>query len=151
MHTNRTLALKGSNRGFSLIELLVVVAIIGIIAAVALPAYQEYTRESRRTDATASLLTLANNQERALLSNSTYSNALNTIWDGTTASRDGHYTLSIPVASDSAFTVRAVANANGQQSEDADCQCFQYTHAGVREAYASSACTGTNVADQCWF
>lgn len=55
--------MKAIQKGFTLIELMIVIAIVGILAAVALPAYQDYTARAQMSEA----LTLAEGQKTAVV------------------------------------------------------------------------------------
>lgn len=54
---------KISRKGFSLIELMIVIAVVAILVALALPSYSRYIRKANRGDAQQLLLNWANNQE----------------------------------------------------------------------------------------
>ncbi|WP_338054592.1 type IV pilin protein [Seongchinamella unica] len=64
--------LQTKQRGFTLIELMVVVIIVAVLLAIALPAYQNQVRRGNRAAAQAEMLGIANLQQQYLLSNRTY-------------------------------------------------------------------------------
>jgi type IV pilus assembly protein PilA len=64
--------IKQARRGFTLIELMIVVAIIGILAAVAIPAFMDYMKRSKKTEASLQLNKIGKNSKRAYMENSSY-------------------------------------------------------------------------------
>lgn len=111
-------------RGFTLIEIMVVVAIIAILAAIALPSYQSHLRKARRANAETFLSTVAARQQQYLLDARSYALGATAITDlGMAVPTDvsTYYTITVTPAAAATppqFTVTATPIAGGVQEPD---------------------------------
>ena len=128
-------------RGFTLIELMVVVAIIAILAAIAIPGYNNYVLRAQRTDGQELLLRLAQAQERYYTANNRYADDLATLGQPQT-SANAYYVAQIATASSSqAYTLTATPRAD--QIADV-CADLALDNTGVK-SYSGSTGNGA-----CW-
>lgn len=86
--------MKHISKGFTLIEVMIVVVIIGILASIAYPSYQEYVRRTNRAEGQAFLQDLAARQERYFSQNNSYTTDPSKLGSGT-GSETGRYTVTI--------------------------------------------------------
>jgi type IV pilus assembly protein PilE len=148
MSIQHSTALSHSDsRGFTLLELMIVVAIIAILAAIAYPSYTSYITKTRRVAAEGCLSEYASYMERYYTTNLRYNNA-----DGSTddlpaldcasAQQTGaHYGYALSAISATTYTLQATPTG-AQLASDTQCGTLSLDQAGTRDTSTGN--------DQCW-
>jgi type IV pilus assembly protein PilE len=108
-------------RGFTLVELMIVVAIVAILAIIGYPSYTQFVQKGRRAEAKAALLSTMQLFERHFAQVNTYATAagVNTVWNGYNA-----YSGDSPSSSN--YTIGAAFCAGSPVGAQAD-QCVELT------------------------
>lgn len=145
---------KNDQRGFTLIELMVVIAIVGVLAAVAYPSYSDYVTRSKRTTAKSLLVMLADRQEQFFIDNKRYAIDLNELGYGNafvTIDNQGNsipalaadriYTAGVVNVTPTSFLALAVPQLN-QAINDGDCGNMMLDQAGFK--------SNSGVSTDCW-
>jgi type IV pilus assembly protein PilE len=86
---------RGRARGFTLIELMITVAVVAILAAIALPSYAAFMKKSRRGDAEATLMDIAQREQQYLLDTRTYAASVAALNASIPADVSAYYTIQI--------------------------------------------------------
>lgn len=127
--------ISSNSRGFTLVELVVVIGIVAILASIAYPSYTDYMANARRADAKNTILTLASYQERFHSDNGFYGSINDLTGAPTLMSDEGKYTMTIVCTPNPACT----AGSRSQQYlitatavvPDAKCGSFSYDQSGT--------------------
>lgn len=129
-----------SSKGFSLIELIIVLVITSILAAIAIPSYQSHVFKTRRLDGKVALLDLASRLERYYVIHHSYEQATLAELGSTGTSEKEFYQLQIRSLNATNYMLAAIPV--GSQQADTACGTLTLNHLGEKGS-------GGKVAD-CW-
>jgi len=130
-------------RGFTLIELMIVVAVVGVLAAIALPSYGRYLDRAAIADGKSALLAAAQQMERCFTRTDSYHLCVADF-----DSEQGFYSVTANTNPESptVYSLTAQASQNGRPKNPADCKTLRMNQVGQRGS-------GTDVNtddDECW-
>lgn len=130
--------MKTQMRGFTLIELMVVVAIIAILASIAYPAYMDYIVKTRRSAGAACLMEQAQFMERYYTTNMGYTGAVPPA-TACTNELAAHYLFGFS-AGPAAATYTLAATPQGSQASQDSCGTLSINQAGTKSSEGDSSC-----------
>lgn len=136
--------MQSKTKGFTLIELMVVVAVIGILAAIAVPAYTDYVTRGKIQDATSALASKRVQVEQYFQDNRTYADVGAIINSACVAdaATSPYFDFSCPVQTATTFTIQA--NGKGSMAG------FTYTIDQDNAKATTAVPAGWTVNAACW-
>jgi len=118
------------SKGFTLIEVMIVVAIVGILAAIAYPSYSEYVRKTQRAEASSVLLEAAQVAERRFSQTGAYAGAQVPASSPSVGNAVYNVAIAVGAAGDGGYLITASAVAGGVMAGD-DCATMTINALGV--------------------
>jgi type IV pilus assembly protein PilE len=134
------LQIARATRGFTLIEIMIVVALIGILASIALSSYQSHALKTRRYAAQSCLMEQAQYMERYYTTTNNPMSYTGAVLPSATCKTNlaSYYAFSL-ISASQAFTVQAVAS--GTQTGDTNCRTLALNQAALQSSSSATAST----------
>lgn len=129
----------GAARGFTLVELMVVVAVIAILAAIALPSYYRYMLRANRVAAEDVMLDMSSAQERYMIDSRQYTTSNAQLGYGTLPNTVApNYTIAVATSAGPPPSYTITATPIGNQTRDTGCGTLKLGSDGSKTASGTS-------------
>lgn len=142
-------------KGFTLVELMIVIVIIGILTAIAYPSYTEYVLKGKRAEAKTRMLQIAQLEERFFSENNTYTTNIasllgvaGVVYSSEANNATSGYQITAASGAGAGQTIANsfVLTATRQLAQTADTKCGELTVANT----GAKGKTGTASISDCW-